>query len=69
MIVPPGLEIKSSNIPQADLGVFAKCVIPKHEFFGPYIGQIVSAEDACEYRDSPHIWEVSILTDLHTGIV
>ena len=67
VIVPPGLEVKPSNIPQAGLGVFAKCIILKHEFFGPYIGRIVSAEQAARYRDSPHVWEVcNVFHDLES---
>lgn len=58
VIVPPGLEVKESNIPKAGRGVFAKCVIPKHDFFGPFVGKKVTAEEANNYKDSPYVWEV-----------
>ena len=58
VIVPPGLEVKESNIPKAGRGVFAKCVIPKHDFFGPFIGKKIPAEDAKKYKDSLYVWEV-----------
>jgi len=58
VIVPPGLEVKESNIPKAGRGVFAKCVIPKHDFFGPFVGKKVTAEEAKHYKDSPYVWEV-----------
>lgn len=61
VIVPPGLEVKESNIPKAGRGVFAKCVIPKHDFFGPFVGKKVTAEEAKQYKDSPYVWEVSKL--------
>ncbi|EDO48955.1 predicted protein [Nematostella vectensis] len=58
VLVPPGLEVKESNIPNAGRGVFAKCIIPKHEFFGPYIGRIVTRKEAKTYKESPYVWEV-----------
>lgn len=50
--------MKESNIPKAGRGVFAKCVIPKHDFFGPFVGKKVTAEEAKHYKDSPYVWEV-----------
>ena len=64
VIVPPGLEVKESNIPKAGRGVFAKCVIPKHDFFGPFVGKKVTAEEAKNYKDSPYVWEVRLESDL-----
>ena len=61
VIVPPGLEVKESNIPKAGRGVFAKCVIPKHDFFGPFVGKKVTAEEAKQYKDSPYVWEVRLV--------
>lgn len=58
VIVPPGLEVKESTIPRAGRGVFAKCVIPKHDFFGPFVGRKVTPEEAKHYKDSPYVWEV-----------
>lgn len=60
VIVPPGLEVKRSDNSPEKVGVFAKCVIPKHEFFGPYVGKKVSCEDAKKYNSSPYVWEVCI---------
>ena len=65
VIVPPGLEVKESNIPTAGRGVFAKCVIPKHDFFGPFVGKKVTAEEAKHYKDSPYVWEVRLVSNLH----
>lgn len=62
VIVPPGLEVKESNIPKAGRGVFAKCVIPKHDFFGPFVGKKVTAEEAKNYKDSPYVWEVRLFS-------
>lgn len=58
VIVPPGLEVKESSIPKAGRGVFAKCVIPKHDFFGPFVGKKIPAEQAKNYKDSLYVWEV-----------
>ena len=58
VIVPPGLEVKESTIPKAGRGVFAKCVIPKHDFFGPFVGKKIPAEEAKNYKDSLYVWEV-----------
>ena len=58
VIVPPGLEVKESSIPKAGRGVFAKCVIPKHDFFGPFVGKKIPAEEAKNYKDSLYVWEV-----------
>ena len=58
VIVPPGLEVKESSIPKAGRGVFAKCVIPKHDFFGPFVGKKIPAEEAKKYKDSLYMWEV-----------
>ena len=63
VIVPPGLEVKESNIPKAGRGVFAKCVIPKHDFFGPFVGKKVTAEEAKQYKDSPYVWEVRLVSN------
>ncbi len=38
---------------------FANCEIPKHEFFGPYLGKIIEAKDAKNYEESHYTWEVS----------
>lgn len=59
VLVPPGLLIKNSTIPNAGRGVFANCEIPKHEFFGPYLGKIIAAKDAKNYKHSRYVWEVS----------
>ncbi|XP_028391540.1 zinc finger protein 124-like [Dendronephthya gigantea] len=58
VLVPPGLLIKNSTIPNAGHGVFANCEIPKHEFFGPYLGKIIDAKDAKNYKQSHYVWEV-----------
>lgn len=60
VLVPPGLLIQNSSIPDAGHGVFANCKIPKHEFFGPYLGKIIEAKDAKNYEESHYIWEVSL---------
>ena len=58
VIVPPGLEVKKSTANPEKLGVYAKCVIPKHEFFGPYVGKKITSEEAQKYSSSPYVWEV-----------
>ena len=61
VLIPPGLLIENSTIPNAGHGVFANCEIPRHEFFGPYLGKIIEAKDAKNYQqDSHYIWEVSV---------
>ena len=69
VIVPPGLEVKESNIPKAGRGVFAKCVIPKHDFFGPFVGKKVTAEEAKQYKDSPYVWEVRLVLSFPVQLV
>jgi hypothetical protein len=61
VLVPPGLLIQNSTIPNAGHGVFANCEIPKHEFFGPYLGKIIEAKDAKNYQQSHYIWEVKFV--------
>lgn len=58
VIVPPGLEVKESSTPKAGRGVFAKCVIPKHDFFGPFVGKKIPAEEEKNYKDALYVWEV-----------
>ena len=60
VLVPPGLLIQSSTIPDAGHGVFANCEIPKHDFFGPYLGKIIEANNAKNYENSHYIWEVNV---------
>ena len=62
VLVPPGLVINASTIPNAGNGIFARCEIPKHEFFGPYVGNIIDPKDAPNYESSSYIWEVCSVT-------
>lgn len=62
VLVPPGLEIRTSSNPRGGLGIFARCVIPKHEFFGPYTGKkILASEATTNYKDVQYVWEVRIV--------
>ncbi|KAK3720049.1 hypothetical protein QZH41_015453, partial [Actinostola sp. cb2023] len=58
VLVPPGLQIRPSNTPRGGLGVFARCIIPKHEFFGPYVGKHIPLAEADKYKDIQYVWEV-----------
>ena len=51
-------EIKSSSIPKAGLGVFAKRDIPTRARFGPYEGVKVKDEDVAQR--SGYSWLVSV---------
>ncbi|KAG7331427.1 hypothetical protein KOW79_005396 [Hemibagrus wyckioides] len=51
--LPPGLEIRKSGIPDADLGVFNKGeTVPVGAHFGPYQGVLVDREEAMNSRYS-----------------
>ncbi|KAK2850502.1 hypothetical protein Q7C36_009285 [Tachysurus vachellii] len=55
--LPPGLEIRNSDIPDAGLGVFNNGeIVPVGAHFGPYQGELVDREDAMNSRYS---WVVS----------
>ena len=57
--VPAEATIKTSSIPEAGLGVFAKKLIPRHVRVGPYEGKRLSVEDMEMVGDTSYIWEVS----------
>ncbi|MCJ8740469.1 hypothetical protein PDJAM_G00059200 [Pangasius djambal] len=58
--LPPGLEIRKSDIPDAGLGVFNKGeTVPVGVHFGPYQGDLVDREEA---MNSVCSWVVSIAT-------
>lgn len=61
VLIPPGLLVQNSTIPNAGPGVFANCEIPKHEFFGPYLGKIIEVKDAKNCENSRYIWQVNYL--------
>lgn len=55
--LPPGLEVQTSGIPDAGLGVFNKGeTIPVGVHFGPYEGDLVDREEA---MNSGYSWVVS----------
>ncbi|XP_059165107.1 uncharacterized protein LOC131947800 [Physella acuta] len=53
--LPPGLVIKTSDIPDAGLGVFATTFFPARTRFGPYIGKNKSIEQC---HDSKYCWQI-----------
>ena len=57
--VPAELTIKSSHIPNAGLGVFAKKFIPRGVKVGPYQGKLVWKDHVEEGTDTSYMWEVS----------
>ena len=59
--VPAELTIKSSHIPNAGLGVFAKKFIPRGVKVGPYEGKLVWKDHVHveEGTDTSYMWEVS----------
>ena len=56
LTLPPGLEVRRSNIPRAGLGVF-HCggVVAKGTHYGPYEGEVKEEEEAIE---SGYSWVV-----------
>ena len=56
--VPAELTIKSSLIPNAGLGVFAKKFIPRGVKVGPYEGKLVWKDHVDEGIDTSYMWEV-----------
>ncbi|MCJ8734606.1 hypothetical protein PDJAM_G00237300 [Pangasius djambal] len=54
--LPPGLEVQTSSIPDAGLGVFNKGeIIPVGVHFGPYEGDLVDKEEA---MNSGYSWVI-----------
>ncbi|XP_071094523.1 histone-lysine N-methyltransferase PRDM9-like [Haliotis cracherodii] len=56
--LPPGLEIRSSSIPNAGLGVFAIADFPTRTRFGPYEGDNI--KDADVAHNSGYCWQVCV---------
>ncbi|GAA6082572.1 histone-lysine N-methyltransferase PRDM9-like [Tachysurus ichikawai] len=55
--LPPGLEVRKSDVPDAGLGVFNKGeTIPLGAHFGPYEGDLVDKEEAV---NSAYSWVIS----------
>ncbi|XP_062861784.1 zinc finger protein 420-like [Trichomycterus rosablanca] len=55
--LPPGLEIRESDIPNAGLGVFNKGeTVPVGAHFGPYEGELVDGEEAV---NSEYSWPLN----------
>ncbi len=50
--------MKTSSIPNAGLGVFAKQFTPKGVRVGPYEGKIVPKDEMDSVKDTSYIWEV-----------
>ena len=57
--LPKCLVIKSSQIPNAGLGVFSNSHIQKGVRFGPYIGKKVKMEDVEDETNTSYMWEVN----------
>ena len=62
--VPAELTIKTSTIPDAGLGVFAKQFIPKSVKVGPYEGRRVLKDEMEYLDDTSYIWEVSSYSEM-----
>ena len=58
--IPAQFTIKSSSIPNAGNGVFAKQFIPKGTRMGPYQGNPVPKDDMDRLCNTSYLWEVSI---------
>ncbi|XP_059165083.1 histone-lysine N-methyltransferase PRDM7-like [Physella acuta] len=54
--LPPGLAIKTSDMPDAWLGIFAKRFFPAQTIFGPYVGKNKSIEQMAP--DSKYCWQI-----------
>ncbi|XP_062387724.1 histone-lysine N-methyltransferase PRDM9-like [Sardina pilchardus] len=49
LTLPPGLEVRTSNIPNAGLGVFNQGqTVPRGTHFGPYEGEVTDRDEAIE---------------------
>ena len=56
--LPDGLEIKTSKIPNAGLGVFALNKLKSGSRFGPYQGKKVRPDIPRDEIDTSYMWEV-----------
>lgn len=56
--LPAVLEIKTSSIPGAGLGVFSITHIPKQVRFGPYKGKKIKWESITDEMNTCYIWEI-----------
>ena len=56
--LPENLCVKSSTIPEAGMGVFAKEKLEVNTRFGPYRGDKILKEDLEEGRNTSYMWEV-----------
>eukprot|EP00794_Sanderia_malayensis_P019464 gene19464-21387_t len=63
--LPSSLQIKSSSIPHAGLGVFACEEIEPGVRFGPYQGKKVQKGSARDGRDTSYMWEIMRDGDVH----
>ena len=57
--IPAQFTIKSSSIPNAGNGVFAKQFIPKGTRMGPYQGNPVPKDGMDRLCNTSYLWEVS----------
>lgn len=65
--LPPGLEIRKSDVPDAGLGVFNKGeTVPVGAHFGPYQGDPVDREEA---MNSGYSWVVSKYHQLNKSMI
>ena len=58
MTTPDELEIRTSDIPGAGLGVFSKCKIEPGRLYGPYKGKLEPKVCNKRVRDSGYAWKV-----------
>ena len=56
--LPPNLEVKTSGIPDAGLGVWALADFPACTLFGPYAGEIIPNEQLTPSRSGEYAWQV-----------
>ena len=57
---PEEVQLCSSSIPNAGLGVCAKQHIPIGTWIGPYEGKRLLPEDVTQETDTSFLWEVSL---------
>ncbi|XP_068711466.1 zinc finger protein Xfin-like [Montipora foliosa] len=56
--IPKNMDLKSSSIPDAGLGIFAKERFESDVVFGPYWGQKITVADVTSSMDQSYMWDI-----------
>lgn len=62
------VEVKPSLLPGGEMGLFAKCTIPKNSFFTRYAGHLITVEEARKLRAEGKGSHLKTLSSQHSVI-